>query len=123
MATVSADGFAAAVAKILEDYKNEVIHNSDQVVKKIAQKGAKEVQGASGVVGGTGKYAKGWTSTLEKGVLTSTGIIYNKTAGLPHLLENGHAKRGGGRVAGRTHIAPAEEKIVEEFTKAMEGIA
>lgn len=122
MSRVTADGFAAAVNKILEDYKDGIVQNSDAVVKKIAQKGAKEVQAASGVIGGTGKYAKGWAATLEKGILSSTGIIYNKTPGLPHLLENGHAKRNGGRVGGRSHIAPAEETIIEEFTKAMEEI-
>ncbi|MNW18141.1 hypothetical protein D3C71_2175820 [compost metagenome] len=48
-------------------------------------------------------------------------MIYNeKHYRLTHLLEKGHVKRGGGRVAARVHIEPVEERIVAEFEKRVE---
>lgn len=105
------------IMKILEEYKDEVEVNSSTVVRKVTQAGVKALKASSkGAFGGTGKYAGGWTSQFETGRMSTQGTIYNAaTPGLPHLLEHGHAKRGGGRVAGRSHIAPVEQKLIQDF--------
>ena len=116
-----ADKLAESIEKILNEYRDDVIKDTGKLAKDFAKNGAKAVRdSARSTFGGTGKYANGWTSTYESGRFSSQGIIYNKDVpGLPHLLENGHAKRGGGRVSGKAHIAPVEDKISKEFYKAV----
>ena len=109
--------FDKAVKKILQQYADGVISDTNQLTKKFGQLGAKDLRANSGF--NTGAYAKGWKSKFEERRLGSSAIIYNEKAGLPHLLENGHALRNGGRTAGRTHIAPVEEKLVKEYVEAV----
>ena len=109
--------FAADIQKILKQYEQETVKDVKKVTKKLANRGAKELREKSQF--NTGKYASGWTSKVEDGVLSCVGIIYNKTPGLPHLLENGHALRNGGRMSGRTHIAPVEEQLVKDYEQAV----
>lgn len=66
----------------------------------------------------TGSYKKGWKIKKEK----KSNKIHNKTDyQLTHLLEHGHAKKDGGRVQAKIHIAPNEEKAVREFLDRIEG--
>ena len=112
------DRLQAEVSAILEEYGDEVAENLDEITKDIGKKGAKALRSSSkGSFGGSGKYARGWTYEVEESRLGTTVTLYNRTPGLPHLLENGHAKRGGGRVPGRSHIAPVEAELIESFEK------
>ena len=120
MAKVPVDRLADAVQKVLRDYAQDVEKDVNDLTRAIGKKGAQAVKQASAGAFGGGAYSKSWTSTIETSRFGSTAIIHSKKPGLPHLLENGHAKRNGGRVSGRSHIAPVEEKLVEEFQKAVE---
>lgn len=114
---VPLDKLQSEIDKILDDYKEQVADGVQDAVQAVTKAGAKAIRSeAQGKFKGSGKYAKGWTSKVEKDRLGAHGVIYNKDApGLPHLLEHGHANRGGGRTPGRPHIKPVEEKINKEF--------
>jgi hypothetical protein len=66
--------------------------------------------------GGQGQYSKSWRIKRSG----NTNIVYNKEYQLTHLLEHGHVTRNGGRTEAKVHIAPAEEKAVNEFLKRIE---
>lgn len=114
---VPIDRLASEIDKILQEYGENVHENLSDIVKTVSKKGAQTLRSQSkSTFGGTGKYASGWTSQTEIGRTSAQGTIYNaKVPGLPHLLEHGHANRGGGRTPGRAHIAPVEEALAREF--------
>lgn len=113
---VGIDGLQAAVKKILKDYGDEVAEKNEEVVQKIARRGATALKQEAGAKFKGHKYAAGWGVTFEGDRIHKTAIIHNKKIpGLAHLLEHGHAKRGGGRVDGTIHIKPVEDEIVKLF--------
>lgn len=113
------DKLDSAIEKILEEYGDNLREDVNSAVKAVTKKGVAAVkQGARSSFKGTGAYSKGWTSKFEEGRISAQGTIYNKDIpGLPHLLEHGHAKRNGGRVAGKIHIGNVEQEIVQKFER------
>lgn len=120
---VPVDRLTEEVEKILNDYGENVQQNLGEIVKQMSKKGAQTLRSQSkGTFNGTGKYAKGWTSRAETGRMSAQGTIYNKDVpGLPHLLEHGHANRGGGRTPGRVHIKTVEDALIKEFEQKVKS--
>lgn len=109
------DHLAGEIAAMLEAYTDEVTEAVKAECETVADECLKEIRAASPV--DTGKYKKGWRKKVEyedKGDIRIR--VYNaKYPGLTHLLENRHAKVGGGRVDARVHIKPAEEHAAEKL--------
>lgn len=110
------------LSKIIEEYTEEVSIAIEEEIDKTAKELKEEIQATSPKK--TGKYSKGFAIKKEGSRGTASRIIYNKSKpGLVHLLELGHAKRGGkGRVAARPHLRPAYDKIVPKMEKEIENI-
>ena len=124
MEKVSVDGLADVVMKGLEEYAKLATDDMKKSVKD-AGKFCKEEVSANAPVR-TGKYKKSWKSkTTSENANAIQVTVYSSVPRLPHLLEHGHAKRGGGRVRAIPHIAlaeeAAEEKLIKEIEKALEG--
>ena len=115
MAKTSIDKLGASIEKILAEYGDELQENIDEITVKVGKAGVTALRNQSKQnFGGTGTYAKGWRSEVDRTRLGTTVTLYNQTPGLPHLLEHGHAKRTGGRVEGKPHIAPVESKLIKQ---------
>ena len=102
----------------VQTYTEEVSEAIDEAARETAKAMAADLRETSPK--DTGEYAKGWTHRKEA---PGSYRVYNKKKPqLTHLLEHGHAKRGGGRVEGRPHIKPAEDRYVPEFEKKVQQI-
>lgn len=123
--TISVDELAEVINEGLEEYAKLATEDMKSAVKKTSKAVKDQINGSAPVR--TGRYAKSWkvkttaesSNSLEQTVYSPTRYM------LSHLLEKGHAKRGGGRVRAIPHIAPAEEMGIEMFEglieKALEG--
>ena len=115
---------AEAIMDGLREYADFATDSMKTAVKKAGNTVRKEV--SANAPRRTGTYAKSWRTrkTRESSNVLEVTVYSPKRYMIAHLVEHGHAKRGGGRVAGKPHIAPAErhgiEQLEREITEALE---
>lgn len=117
---------AGAVNDILADYRDAIAANVDEAVEKTAEDTKQQLRQTSpkGSRPQSKSYRAGWRVKKAKASASKPeATVYNSQYRLTHLLEYGHALKGGGRTAAQPHIAPAEEAAAKEFEKLIkEGI-
>ncbi|MBO5638758.1 MAG: HK97 gp10 family phage protein [Oscillospiraceae bacterium] len=120
--TVPIGQMAEKISDMLQEYADLAADEMKSAVKKAGETTKKDIRNTAP---GSGKYAKSWRSKTTKESASSLQVtVYSPSRyRIAHLLEHGHAKRGGGRVEGRPHIAPAEqhaeEELVRDISKAL----
>ncbi len=118
---VTMEQLPGVIKEILDQYEGEINRFLPEITEEVGKTGVKALRTSAKQKFNGKKYAGGWRSVSERNRYGATVTIYNgRLPGLPHLLEHGHAKRGGGRVDGRAHIAPVEEKLITDFEKKVE---
>ena len=126
MGNVKIDRLADEITKGLKEYADLATDDMKKSVRKAGNAVRKEI--SQSAPKDTGAYAKSWSVKKTKETSNSLEVtVHSKNRyQLAHLLEHGHAKRGGGRVAARPHIAKAEENAIDtleqEILKALGGM-
>ena len=114
MSRTNINNLSAEIMRQLEAYGNTTAEKVKEAVKEVAKDTKKELQRSSPKK--SGQYAKKWKTTVRKENAAAIEIsVHDAKYQISHLLENGHAKRGGGRVPPVKHIKPAEERAKEEL--------
>ena len=109
------DNLAKTIMEGLQEYADVASADVKTAVRKAGKNVKAEI--SANAPKRTGAYAKSWTVKTEKETAHSLEVVVHSKNRyqIAHLLEHGHAKRGGGRVAGIPHIAPAEKKSVKQL--------
>ena len=120
--TVSVGDLANAVNEALSEYARASTDGVKKAVRDAGKTVKEDIKGSAPVR--TGRYAKSWsTKVLRENSESLELVVYSPTRYmLAHLLEHGHAKRGGGRVAGKPHIKPAEEHGIDQLQSDIERV-
>jgi len=120
MEKVKIGKLADAIMEGLEEYKDLATDEMKKSVKKSGKTVKQEIE--KNAPKRTGKYKKSWAvkTTKEDANSIEVTVHSRNRYQLAHLLEFGHAKRGGGRVRAIPHIAPAEEVGVKELEDEIE---
>ena len=121
--TVSVDQLANAINAALQEYATLAAEDMKRCITDAGTTVRKEIK--SHAPKESGEYGKSWRVKKEyENAQTVTYTVYSpKRYYLAHLLEHGHAKRCGGRVSARPHIAPAEEigekSLIRDLERAL----
>ena len=127
--TIPVDQLASTIMEGLEEYADLIDADMREDVKAAADTAKKVIKEKAPVHSGAykygkrkpGSYKKSWRYKTTRETGNSFEItVYSSQPGLTHLLEKGHAKRGGGRTKAQRHIADGEQQAQDQLMRDIE---
>lgn len=120
MKKIAINQLADEIMAGLEEYADLATDSVKQAVRKSGQTIRKEIR--MNAPKDTTAYQKSWSVKTERETSSQLHLVVHSRNRyqLAHLLEHGHAKRGGGRVKGQPHILPAEELGIKQLESHIE---
>lgn len=123
--TVSIDQLSDAISRELTLYNQHVIDGIKKEAKKSMSQLVKDTKATAPV----GKRARHYRDSIKSKKLSESDrvvayvwYVSGSDYRLSHLLENGHATRNGGRVAGTHFIKNATDPILEQYEQAVKEV-
>lgn len=109
------------IKDILSEYSRDIQNAISEEAIRIGKDGANELKHTSPKR--SGRYARSWTTDVEKTFEGINVTIHNKKAyQLTHLLEHSHLLRNGRKSKPIVHIYPVEQKAIKEYEYKVEQI-
>lgn len=123
MANITIDQLANEITKAVKEYTEDVSEAITKAVDNTAKVVLEEVKTNHPYKDRSGEYTKGFKITKRDEYHRTRRIVWNKKHyRRVHLLEFGHAKRGGGRVPAYPHLRPAYDKHAPKLVDKIKQI-
>lgn len=124
MSRVGIDGLSDAISDELGLYTKEIVTGIKKETSESMKKLVKETK-AQKYKGGRGRYKRAISSKVTKDTPNfseETWYVKSPHYRLTHLLEDGHAKQGGGRTVAYGTLSKAMAQIEPDYLKRIEAI-
>lgn len=118
MSNVSIDRLSGVISTNLNTYSRTIVEGIEKAAEKTVDEMVARTKQRPTTKLSRGKYARSIASEVGLNTISARSRIWyvkKPRYRLAHLLNNGHAVRGGGRVSGDQHVTKATEKAITDF--------
>lgn len=118
MSNVNIDRLSGAIRTSLNTYSRTIVDGVEKAAEETVKEMVKRTKQRPTTKLSRGKYARSIASQVgENTIHARSRVWYVKKPRyrLAHLLNNGHAVRGGGHVSGDQHVTRAAETAMRDF--------
>lgn len=116
--SIDPNALSASLEEIFGEIESKTGNALNTAVKEGASVAAKEWRKGAPVH--YGNYKKTIRYKVDKSGNEPQATVYSTMPSLPHLLEKGHARIGGGRTTAIEHVAPAADAGFDAAEKAFD---